>query len=336
MEGIIVGFFFLIVILFSLLAYFPIGLWVSAVSSGVVLSPMRLIGMRLRGIDQAEVIRPLIQGKKGGILLDIDELEAHYLANGHVQLVVNALISAIKAGIRLSFNEAAAIDLAGRNILDAVSMSVTPKVIKTPLISAMAKNGIEVKATARVTVKAKINKLVGGAGEETILARIGEGICSTIGGADKHTDILANPNLISSSIIAKGLDANTAFEIISIDIADIEVGRNIGAQLHMDQAEAEKRIAQAKAEERRAMAVAKTHEMIAYEQEMKARLVEAEGDVPKAIAEALRKGSLGIMDYYRMKNVDADTRMRDAFSRSGDGATDGSPAKMSSSAQRGV
>lgn len=308
-----------IVLFFTLMAYFPIGLWVSAISSGVVVSPMRLIGMRLRGVDQADIIKPLIQGKKGGLHLDIDELEAHYLANGHVQLVVNALISATKAGMRLMFNEAAAIDLAGRNILDAVSMSVTPKVIKTPLISAMAKNGIEVKATARVTVKAKINKLVGGAGEETILARIGEGICSTIGAAVSHSDILSNPNLISSTILSKGLDANTAFEIISIDIADIEVGRNIGAQLHTDQAEAEKRVAQAKAEERRAMAVARTHEMIALEQEMKARLVEAEGEIPRALSEALRNGTLGVMDYYRMKNVDADTRMRDSFARPGDG-----------------
>ena len=323
-----------IILFFTMLAYFPVGLWVSAISSGVMLSPMRLVGMRLRGVDQSEIVRPMVQGKKAGLLLDIDELEAHYLANGHVQLVVNALISANKAGIKLSFNDAAAIDLAGRNILDAVSMSVTPRVIKTTVISAMARNGIEVKATARVTVKAKINKLVGGAGEETILARIGEGICATIGGAQAHSDILADPRLISQSILAKGLDANTAFEIISIDIADIEVGRNIGAQLHTDQAEAEKRIAQAKAEERRAMAVAKTHEMIALEQEMKARLVEAEGDVPRAIAEALRKGSLGLMDYYRLKNVDADTRMRDSFARSTGGEPE--PVQIKQATTRGA
>ncbi len=305
-----------IIVFFTLLAYFPIGLWVAAISSGVSVSPMRLIGMRLRGIDQAEVVKPLVQGKKAGISLGIDDLEAHFLANGNVTLVVNALISANKAGISLNFNEAAAIDLAGRNILDAVSMSVTPRVLKTPPMNAMARDGIEVKATANVTVKAKINKLVGGAGEETILARIGEGICSTIGSATSHKEILANPAKISTDILGKGLDANTAFEIISIDIADIEVGRNIGAQLHTDQAEAEKKIAQAKAEERRSMAMAKTQEMIALEQEMRARLVEAQGEVPKAIADALRSGNLGLMDYYKMKNVEADTRMREQFADS--------------------
>jgi len=312
--GTVVG---LILFVFVVLVYFPVGLYISAVFSGVAVSPWRLIGQRLRGIDQGDIIRPLIQGKKAGLRLDIEELEAHYMANGRVGSVVNAMISANKAGISLLFNQAAAIDLAGRNILEAVAMSVNPRVIKTPLLAGVAKNGIEVKAMARVTVKAHIDRLVGGAGEETILARVGEGICAAIGSVESHKEILEYPDRISKTIIKKGLDANTAFEIVSVDIADVEVGRNIGANLQIEQAEADKRIAQAKAEERRVMAVARTQEMQALEQEMKAKLVEAQADVPRAMAEALLKGNLGVMDYYKMKNVDADTRMRENFSQYG-------------------
>lgn len=300
--------------------YFPVGLWVAAVTSGVAISPLRLVFMRLRNVDQSRVIRPLIQGKKAGIPLDIELLEAHYLAGGNVDLVVNACVAANKANINLGFNEAAAIDLAGRNVFEAVQNSVKPKVIITPMVAAMAKDGIQVKATARVTVRVKISRLVGGAGEETILARVGEGICTTIGSAESHKEILENPDRISTTIMKKGLDANTAFEIISIDIADVDVGKNIGSQLQIDQADADKQVAQAMAEKRRAMAAAEHQENIAQEQAMRARVVEAEAKVkeaeaqiPLAIAEAFRAGNLGIVDYYKLQNIESDTAMRRRF-----------------------
>ena len=315
------GFMFVMFFGLIFMMYFPIGLWVAAISSGVAISPLRLIFMRLRGVDQARVIRPLIQAKKAGIPLDIELLEAHFLAGGNIDLVVNAIVSANKANIQLGFNEAAAIDLAGRNVFEAVQNSVKPKVIITPMVAAMAKDGVQVKATARVTVRVKINRLVGGAGEETILARVGEGICTTIGSAETHKEILENPDKISSVIMKKGLDANTAFEIISIDIADVDVGKNIGSQLQIDQAEADKQVAQAEAEKRRAMAAAQNQENIADEQKMRAKVVEmeakvkeAECQIPMAIAEALRTGNLGIMDYYKLQNIEADTAMRKRFS----------------------
>jgi uncharacterized protein YqfA (UPF0365 family) len=294
--------------------FFPVGLWVSAMLSGVPVSPFTLIAMRFRGVDQSTVVQPLIQGVKAGLEgLELAKLEAHYMANGSVPNVVNALVSAQKAHIPLNFDQAAAIDLAGRDVLAAVTMSVNPRVIKTPMISAMCKDGIQVKATARITVRAKLDKLVGGAGEETILARVGEGICTTIGSALTHAVILENPDHISARILEKGLDKGTAFEIVSIDIADVDVGKNIGAELSIERAEADKRIANAKAAERQAMAQAKTQEMIAYEQEMKAKVVEAQAQVPLALAEALRTGKLAPMDYYKLKNLEADTSMRESF-----------------------
>lgn len=303
------------------LMFFPVGLWLSAITSGIGLNPITLIAMRFRRVDQGSVIRPLIQGQKAGIDLDLNKLEAHYLANGNVQNVVNAMISASKAHIPLNFDQATAIDLAGRDVLAAVNMSVNPRVIKTPMITAMCKDGIQVKATARITVRAKIDKLVGGAGEETILARVGEGICTTIGSAETHKVILENPDEISKYILQKGLDANTAFDIISVDIADVDVGKNIGAELSIERAEADKRIAEAKASERRAMAAAKTQEMIAYEQEMKAEVVKAQAAVPMALAEAIRTGNMGAMDYYKLKNLEADTQMRTSFG--GGGSSEG-------------
>ncbi len=311
-------FLFLIasVALLVLFTYFiPIRLWIAAVSSGAGVGLGALIGMRLRRVNPKVVVEPRISSVKAGVPLSIDHLEAHYLAGGNVANVVNALISAKKAGIELSFERAAAIDLAGRDVLEAVKMSVNPKVIKTPLVAAVAKDGIQVKALSRVTVRANIDRLVGGAGEETILARVGEGIVTTIGSAIDHKEVLENPDRISKTVLQKGLDSGTAFEILSIDIADVDVGENIGAKLQTDQAEADKRVAQAKAEGRRAMAVAEEQEMIARSQEMRARLIEAESEVPKAMADAFRSGNMGIMDYYRMKNVEADTSMRDAISR---------------------
>lgn len=299
--------------LFVLWMFFPVGLWLSAISSGVAINPFTLIAMRFRRVDQGSVIRPLIQGRKAGIEMDLNALEAHYLANGHIEMVVNALISADKAKIPLTFEQATAIDLAGRNVLEAVSMCVQPKVIKTPMVAAMCKDGIQVRATALITVRAKIEKLVGGAGEDTILARVGEGICTTIGSAKTHNEILENPDRISSKILEKGLDANTAFEIVSIDIADVDVGKNIGAERDIERAEADKRIAEAKASERQAMAKAKTQEMVAYEQEMKAKVVEAQAAVPLALAESIKSGGLGAMDYYKLKNLEADTKMRESF-----------------------
>ena len=283
--------------------FIPIGLWISALFSGVRVSLFTLVGMRLRKVNPHEVIRPLISATKAGLPLEVDKLEAHYLAGGNVSQVTNALISADKADIELSFQRATAIDLAGRDVLEAVKVSVNPKVIETPRVAAVANDGIQIIAMARVTVRANIDRLVGGAGEETILARVGEGIVSTIGSSQSHKRVLENPDNISKTVLAKGLDSGTAFEILSIDIADVDVGKNIGAQLQIDQAEADKQIAQAKAEERRAMAVA-------MEQEMRAKLVEAESQVPLAIADAFRQGNLGVRDYYDLRNVQADTEMR--------------------------
>ena len=307
----------LVVIFFSLFSYFvPIGLWITAYFSGVRVRIFRdLVGMRLRKVPPAAIIRPMIGATKAGITIDINKLEAHYLAGGHVDRVVNALISADKANININFERATAIDLAGRNVLEAVQMSVNPKVIQTPLVAAVAMDGIQVKATSRVTVRANIERLVGGAGEETIIARVGEGIVTTIGSSKTHKLILENPDSISKTVLEKGLDAGTAYEILSIDIADVDVGENIGAKLQTDQAEADKKIAQAKAEERKAMAIAREQEMIARVQEMRAKVVEAEAEVPKAISEAFRSGNLGVMDYYNLKNIQSDTQMRESIAK---------------------
>jgi len=305
-----------IIIFLSLFSYFiPVGLWITAYFSGVKVKILKdLVGMRLRKVPPQMIIRPMISATKAGIVVNIDKLEAHYLAGGNVERVINALISADKANINLSFERATAIDLAGRDVLEAVKLSVNPKVIQTPLVAAVAKDGIQVKAVSRVTVRANIDRLVGGAGEERIIARVGEGIVTTIGSANTHKNVLENPDLISKTVLKKGLDAGTAFEILSIDIADVDVGENIGAKLQTDQAEADKRIAQAKAEERRAMAVAKEQEMKALTQEMQARVVEAEAELPKAMAQAFREGNLGILDYYNLRNIQADTKMRDSIS----------------------
>ncbi len=298
-------------------SFIPVGLWISALAANVQIGIITLIGMRLRRVPPAKIVNPLIKAVKAGISVTVNELEAHYLAGGNVDRVVNALIAAERANIPLAFERAAAIDLAGRDVLQAVQMSVNPKVIETPIVSAVAKDGIEVKAIARVTVRANIDRLVGGAGEETVIARVGEGVVTTVGSATSHKAVLENPDLISRTVLSKGLDAGTAFEILSIDIADVDVGRNIGAQLQTDQAEADKRIAQAKAEERRAMAVAKEQEMKAAVQEMRAKVVEAEAEVPKAMAHALREGNMGVMDYYNMQNIMSDTDMREAIAKLG-------------------
>ncbi|SHE93504.1 Uncharacterized protein YqfA, UPF0365 family [Atopostipes suicloacalis DSM 15692] len=290
------------------LRFIPIGLWVTAYFSGVRVGLFTLVGMRLRRVSPHEIIRPQIKATKAGLDLSIDELEAHYLAGGNINDIIDALIASERANIALSFEKAAAIDLAGRSVFEAVQVSVNPKVIETPNIAAVAKNGIEIIAKAKVTVRANIDRLVGGAGEDTIIARVGEGIVTTVGSAHKHSKVLENPDMISQTVLNKGLDAGTAFEILSIDIADVDVGRNIGAKLQTDQAEADKNIAQAKAEEQRAMAIAR-------EQEMRAKVTEAEAEVPLAIAEAFRSGNLGIMDYYNMKNVQADSDMRKSISR---------------------
>ena len=306
-----------LILLSVIFSFVPIGLYIAARAAGVGLSFVSLIGMRLRRVPPAVVINSLIKSTKAGIKVNMNELEAHYLAGGNVDRVVNALIAAQRAAIALEFERTAAIDLAGREVLQAVQMSVNPKVIETPIVAAVAKDGIELKAKARVTVRANIERLVGGAGEETIIARVGEGIVTTIGSSQTHKEVLENPDSISFNVLSKGLDAGTAFEILSIDIADVDVGKNIGAQLETDRAEADKRIAQAKAEERRAMAVARDHEMRAMVQEMRAKVVEAEAQVPKAMAEALRGGKLGVFDYYNLKNVLADTAMREQISRGG-------------------
>ncbi|MBT7863442.1 MAG: flotillin-like protein FloA [Gemmatimonadetes bacterium] len=309
---------FAIIIFLSLFTYFvPIGLWVTAYFSGVKVSIFRdLDGMRLRKVPPGAIVRPKISAQKAGIDVPLERMEAHYLAGGHVEMVILALISADKANIELTFERAAAIDLAGRDVLEAVKVSVNPKVINTPLIAAVAKDGIQVKATARVTVRANIDRLVGGAGEETIIARVGEGVVTTIGSAETHKKVLENPDSISKTVLSKGLDSGTAFEILSVDIADVDVGDNIGAKLQTEQAEADLKIARAKAEERRAMAQARETEMTALTEEMSARVKEAEAEIPKAIAEAFRSGNLGIMDYYRMKNIQSDTEMRQSISDS--------------------
>ena len=289
----------------------PLGLWVSALAAGVNVGIFTLVGMRLRRVNPSQIVMPLIKANKAGLDVNVNQLEAHYLAGGDVDRVVDALIAAERASIPLTFERSAAIDLAGRDVLEAVQMSVNPKVIETPIISAVAKNGIELKVRARVTVRANIDRLVGGAGEATIIARVGEGIVTTVGSSEEHTDVLENPDHISRTVLGKGLDAGTAFEILSIDIADVDVGRNIGAQLQTDQAEADKKIAQARVEERRAMAVATEQEMRAKTQDMQAKVVEAQAEVPKALAEAFRNGNLGVMDYYNMNNIIADTKMRE-------------------------
>lgn len=308
---------FMVMLIVSLLAlffrYVPLGLWVTAYFSGTKVTIGNLVGMRLRRVVPSRIVNPLIKATKAGIDLDTNELEAHHLAGGNVNTVVDALIAAQRANIDLEFEQAAAIDLAGRNVFEAVQVSVNPKVIETPIIAGVAMDGIEVKAKAKVTVRANIERLVGGAGEETIIARVGEGIVTTVGSAEKHSIVLENPDSISQTILRKGLDSGTAFEILSIDIADVDVGRNIGAALQADQAMADKKIAQAKAEERRAFAVAKEQEMLAEVQRMRAKVIEAESQVPLAIAEAFRSGNIGVKEYYELKNIESDTLMREAI-----------------------
>ncbi|GAA4858301.1 flotillin-like protein FloA [Paenibacillus vulneris] len=309
----------IIIALSVFLSFFPIMLWISALASGVRIGIITLVAMRLRRVIPSRIVNPMIKATKAGIDVTINQLESHFLAGGNVDRVVNALIAAHRANIHLEFERAAAIDLAGRDVLQAVQMSVNPRVIETPTVSAVAKDGIEVKVIARVTVRANIDRLVGGAGEETIIARVGEGIVTTVGSSNSHKDVLENPDLISRTVLGKGLDAGTAFEILSIDIADVDVGKNIGAHLQTEQAEADKRIAQAKAEERRAMAVAHEQEMKAKVVEMKAKVVESESQVPLAMAEALRSGQMGVMDYMNLKNIDADTQMRSSLGKMNDG-----------------
>lgn len=301
--GLIVGIVILVLLIFLFFYFVPVGLWITAIFSGARVGLGTLIGMRLRKVNPGAIVRPYISATKAGLDLKVSQMEAHYLAGGNVERVVQALISADRANIDLPWQRATAIDLAGRDVLEAVQVSVNPKVIQTPRVSAVAKDGIQLVAVARVTVRANIDRLVGGAGEETIIARVGEGTVSSIGSSASHKTVLENPDQISRYVLERGLDAGTAFEILSIDIADVDVGRNIGAELQTDQAEADKKIAQAKAEERRAMAMA-------AEQEMRARVVEAEAQVPLAMAEAFRNGNLGVMDYYKMENIQSDTRMR--------------------------
>ncbi len=328
MEGSGIGIYIVIIVgsiigLWIIFYFIPVGLWFSALISGVRISLLQLILMRWRKVPPNIIVRAMIEAHKAGLgEIKRDELEAHYLAGGHVEKVVHALVSAAKANIELSFQMATAIDLAGRDVLEAVQMSVNPKVIDTPPVAAVAKDGIQLIAKARVTVRASIKQLVGGAGEETVLARVGEGIVSSIGSADSHKAVLENPDSISKVVLEKGLDAGTAFEILSIDIADVDIGKNIGAQLQMDQAEADKNIAQAKAEERRAMAVAVEQEMLAKAQEARAKVIEAEVEIPLAMADSFRKGKLGIMDYYKFQNIQSDTDMRESISRSTGGAGD--------------
>ena len=298
-----------IILIIAFFAIIPVGMWISAVASGVKISIFSLVGMKLRRVKPAKIVSPLIKATKAGINVTTNQLEAHYLAGGNVDSVVNALIAAERASMDLSFEQASAIDLAGRDVFEAVTMSVTPKVIETPQISAVAKDGIELLVKARVTVRTNIDQLIGGAGEATVLARVGEGIVTTVGSAKTHSSVLENPDDISKVVLEKGLDSGTAYEIMSIDIADIDIGRNIGANLQSLQAEANTKIAQAKAEERRAMAVA-------LEQEMKAEVVKAEADIPRAMAEALRSGNLGVLDYYNLKNVQADTKMKNDIGNS--------------------
>jgi uncharacterized protein YqfA (UPF0365 family) len=311
----VVAVVFVLVLVVLFFYFVPVGLWIAARFSGAPVGLFGLVAMRLRRVSPANVVNPLINATKAGLEITTNELESHYLAGGNVAAVVNALISASKANIALSFNKAAAIDLAGRDVFEAVQMSVNPRVLSTPKVTAMAKDGIQLTAVALVTVRANIDKLVGGAGEETILARVGEGIVTTIGSSMTHKDVLENPDRISKLVLEKGLDSGTAFEILSIDIADVDVGSNVGAKLQAEQAQADKEIAQAKAESRRAMAVAEEQEMTARVQEMQAKVVEAEAQVPLAMAEAFRKGNLGVMDYANFRNVVADTGMRESISK---------------------
>ena len=322
-SGLIIVLAVFVIALF--LNFVPVGLWISAMAAGVDVSIFNLVGMRLRRVPAGKIVMPLVKANKAGISVGTNQLEAHYLAGGDVDKVIDALIAAHRAEIPLTFERACAIDLAGRNVLEAVQMSVNPKVIETPVVSAVAKNGIELKVKARVTVRANIDRLVGGAGEQTIIARVGEGIVTSVGSAVNHSEVLENPDHISKTVLEKGLDAGSAFEILSIDIADVDVGRNIGAKLLTDQAEADKRIAQAKAEERRAMAVAKEQEMKAYTQEMQAKVVEAQAKVPTALATALEAGKLGVMDYYRMNNINADTDMRKNIAQAGPDSNSSDP-----------
>jgi len=303
----------ILIFLWFFFSFVPIALWISAVAANVKVGILTLVGMRLRRVPPAKIINPQIKAVKAGLNIPINKLEAHFLAGGNVDRVINALIAAQRANISLEFERAAAIDLAGRDVLEAVQMSVNPKVIEPPPISAIAKNGIELVAKAKVTVRANIDRLIGGAGELTVIARVGEGIVSTIGSSESHEQVLENPDTISKIVLGKGLEAGTAFEILSIDIGDIDVGRNIGAKLQTDQAEADKHIAQAKAEERRAMAVAVEQEMRAQVQEMRAKVVESEAEVPLAMADALREGKLGVMDYHNMMNIVSDTQMRNSI-----------------------
>jgi uncharacterized protein YqfA (UPF0365 family) len=313
-----VGMLLLAVVVFGFVLYFvPLQLWIAAWSSGAPVGILTLVAMRLRRVPPAVVVTSRISAVKAGLDIALNDLEAHYLAGGNVQKTVNALISADKAGIVMTFKRAAAIDLAGRDVLEAVKMSVIPKVIQTPRVAAVAKDGIQLIAISRVTVRTNIDRLVGGAGEETIIARVGEGVVSTIGSAETHKSVLENPDHISKNVLKKGLDAGTAYEILSIDIADVDVGENIGAKLQIEQANADKLMAQARAEARRAMAVAQEQEMRARVEEMRARVVEAEAEVPRAMAEAFRQGHLGIMDYYRMQNVKSDTEMRTSLAKDG-------------------
>ncbi|MCD6180188.1 MAG: flotillin-like protein FloA [Bacteroidales bacterium] len=314
--GMLIGVIIAVVIsIWILFVYIPVGLWFSALVSGVRISLIQLVLMRWRNVPPKIIVNAMITSKKAGLELTRDELEAHYLAGGKIKNVVEALISADKANMALNFQTATAIDLAGRDVFQAVQMSVNPKVINTPPVTAVSKDGIQLIAKARVTVRANIQQLVGGAGEETVLARIGEGVVSSIGSSNSHKEVLENPDSISRVVLAKGLDAGTAFEILSIDIADIDIGKNIGAVLQMDQANADKNIAQAQAEKRRAMAVALEQEMLAKAQEARAKVILAEAEVPLAIAEAFRSGNLGIMDYYKFKNIQADTSMRDSIAK---------------------
>lgn len=326
--GIIISAIIILILISVFLRFVPVGLWVTAYFSGVKVGIGTLVGMRLRQVSPHSIIRPLIKATKAGLELSTDELEAHYLAGGNVNTVIDALIASHRAEIDLEFEKAAAIDLAGRNVFEAVQVSVNPKVIVTPDIAAVAKDGIEIIAKAKVTVRANIGRLVGGAGEDTIIARVGEGVVTTVGSAEKHSDVLENPDMISQTVLGKGLDAGTAFEILSIDVADVDVGRNIGAKLQTEQAEADKNIAQAKAEERRAMAVASEQEMRAKVEEMRAKVVESEAEVPLAMAEALRNGKIGVMDYYNLKNIESDTDMREAISQLNDSSEESKNKKQ--------
>lgn len=315
-EFILTFFFFIVIIaIIILLNFVPVGLWVSAISAGVNVNIFSLVGMRLRRVKPDRIIKPLIKGTKAGLMITSNQLESHLLSGGRVDNVVDALIAAHRANLELSFERAAAIDLAGRNVFEAVRMSVTPKIIETPWISAVAIDGIEVKVIARVTVRANLARLVGGAGEETIIARVGEGIVTTVGSSNTHKEVLENPDRISQVVLSKGLDSGTAFEILSIDIADIDIGRNIGAHLQIEQAEADKQIAQAKAEERRALAIAREQEMKAHVEEMRAKVVEAEALLPTALAESLKNGTMGVMDYYELEKTKAEIGLKESLSK---------------------